>query len=412
MLPTPLKAFVRLVAFNSYQPYKDVLMSDFWKTTAGPMPSVCRPVQPGSRSGVDPACNTQPSFGEFDRQPARQIVRDASPQSTVEPGFFIVPQTMPPAQLLALLFDDPVPAALVKFSALNPSLSNPVKAGTMIVLGDPSNKQCSFQEAQLMKAAAQVNTTLDPFTADEADFLRRHHWEISSFLSEGSTTIGIGEAMFGKHLEGVRNTLANIQDLHQRNFQQHGHLQSAEFFAERKQLLTHLDNHLSPLVKKGVGLDDHPKIKTALGISSRSLVHHWSKAGGPGQIPGYATHINGVSKASKFITYGGWIGTVIGGGASYMKVRDVCAAGHAEACTKIKYTETGSFAGGVLGGVATGGALSLAAGSICIAIGIGTLGVGGIACGVVVVGVGSSVAGGLGSSLGQGIAEIIYESAK
>lgn len=177
-------------------------MNDFWKTTAGPMPHVCRPVRPGGPSEATLACHARPDPGDFDQQSTRQIARGAAPQSVAEPGFFIVPQTMPPAKLLTLLFDDPVPAVLVKFSALNPSLSNPVKAGTMIVLGDPNNKQCSYEEAQLMKAATQINTALEPLTTDEADFMKRHYGEISSFLSEGSAAIGIGEAMFGKHLEG------------------------------------------------------------------------------------------------------------------------------------------------------------------------------------------------------------------
>lgn len=44
----------------------------------------------------------------------------------------------------------------------------------------------------------------------------------------------------------------------------------------------------------------------------------------------------------------------IGGGASYMKVRDMCAAGNTEACKKVKYAEGGNF----LGTVATVGAAS------------------------------------------------------
>ena len=58
------------------------------------------------------------------------------------------------------------------------------------------------------------------------------------------------------------------------------------------------------------------RLKTAFGISSRSLVHHWDKAGAPGQIPGYATHVNATSRAAKYmqdgyigIGIGAWMGT-------------------------------------------------------------------------------------------------------
>ncbi len=171
-----------------------------------------------------------------------------------------------------------------------------------------------------------------------------------------------------------------------------------------------IDNSLGPLLRKGTGIPNHPKLKSALGISNRSLVHHWSKAGVAGGIPGYATHIEGVSKAAKFVKYGGWIGTALGGGASYMKFQDVCMAGDAEACKKVKFTETGSFAGGVLGGAAAGAALTApAVGAICIALGVPTGGLATLACGVLVVGTGSLVGGSLGGTVGEKTAEVVYE---
>lgn len=70
---------------------------------------------------------------------------------------------------------------------------------------------------------------------------------------------------------------------------------------------------------------------------------------------------------------GGWIGTAVGGGASYMKVQEVCAAGNKDACEKIKYTEGGSFIGGVAGGAMAGAALTgPAVGAICVGLGVPT----------------------------------------
>ncbi len=50
------------------------------------------------------------------------------------------------------------------------------------------------------------------------------------------------------------------------------HLHSEAFFVERKRLLELLDNQLTSFTKKSIGFPDPPKLKTALGISSRSLV--------------------------------------------------------------------------------------------------------------------------------------------
>ena len=329
-----------------------------------------------------------------------------------EPGFYIVPNTTTVDQVKLTLFTSPSAAVLEKFQSLNPNLSE-VKAGSLIVLSDPNNFRCTREESQLMEAAAQTNEALSPLTADEANFMQRHREEIQSFLALGSTAIGVGEAMYAKNLNDLNNILREIETLHQKAFLKDGHLRSPEFFSERKRLLARLDTHLTSLVRKGIGLPDHPNLKSALGISSRSLVHKWTEAGAPGQIPGYATHIQGVSRAAKVIKYGGWIGTAVGAGASYMKVQGVCSAGDEEACEKVKFTETGSFVGGVVGGAAASAAMSGATvGGLCVALGVPTAGVGTLACGIVVVGTASLAGGLIGGSVTEKLAEKLYETLK
>lgn len=217
--------------------------------------------------------------------------------------------------------------------------------------------------------------------------------------------------LFARNLANIKSALEGIEALHQKAFLKEGHLRSTEFFSERKRLLTELNNNLTALTRKSIGLPDHPNLKSALGISSRSLVHQWTKAGAPGQIPGYATHLQGVAKAAKIIKYGGWVGTAIGGGASYMKVQDVCTAGNARACEKVKYTEAASFVGVVAGGAAAGAAVSsAAAGGLCVALGVPTAGIATLACGIVVVGAASYAGGTLGSKMTETTAEKIYEA--
>ncbi|ARU86676.1 PAAR domain-containing protein [Pseudomonas sp. M30-35] len=338
------------------------------------------------------------------------LVEPVAKVQTQEPGFYIVPQSITAEGLETQLFTSPSSAVLDKFKTLNPNLGH-AKAGEMIVLSDPNNQQCTREEALLMEAAAKVNASLESLTPEEADFMARHRDEIESFLAQGSTSIGIGVAIFAKHLEGVSNSLRSIDSLHQRSFQQYGHLRAPEFFAERQRLFSQLEMQLTSLTKKGIGFPDHPDLKSALGISSRSLVHHWTKAGAPGQIPGYATHTSGVARAAKYIKMGGWIGTTVGAGASYMKVQDVCTAGNTEECERVKFTETGAFAGTVLGGVGAAAFLTGATtGTICVALGVPTGGVGTLACGLVVVGAASLMAGSIGGRVGEDTAEIVYEA--
>ena len=329
-----------------------------------------------------------------------------------EPGFYVVPRSTTADKLEAQLFTSASPAVISKFKALNPNLDQ-VKAGTMIVLSDPNNQQCTFEEALLMQAAGNVNRALEPLSSEEADFMARHYDEIAFFLSKGSLGASFGLSMFAKNLDDVKVILRDIESLHTRTFQANGHLKSAEFYAERKRLLAQLDTQLTELTKKSIGFPDHPNLKNVLGISTKSLVHRWRKAGVIGQIPGYATHIEGVSKAAKYVKYGGWIGTAVGGGASVIKVQGVCAEGDVEACEKVKFTETGSFLGGLSGGIVAGALLGgPTAGVICAALGVPTGGVGTFACGLLVVGASSMAAGQALGKGGEVMAERIYEVIK
>lgn len=329
-----------------------------------------------------------------------------------EPGFYVVPRSTTADKLQAQLFSSASPAVSAKFKTLNPNLDQ-VKAGTLIVLSDPNNHLCTFEDALLMQAAETVNKALEPLSAEEADFMARHYDEIAFLVSKGSLGASAGLAMFSKNLNEVDAVLRAIDTLHTKTFQTNGHLNSPDFYAERKRLLTQLDTQLTKLTKKSIGFPDHPNLKKVLGLSTKSLVHRWKKAGAAGQIPGYATHIDAVSKAAKYVKYGGWVGTAVGGGASALKVQRVCAEGNVEACEKVKYTEAGGFLGGVTGGVAAGVFLSgTATGVVCAALGVPTGGVGTLACGLLVVGVGSMAAG---EALGRGgeiIGEKIYEVIK
>ena len=370
---------------------------------------------PGVRSVVQPATES-PSAQAQAQARAAQTSRSSfvSPNGTgigEEPGFHIVEANIPRHVLAARLFTSPSKAVLEKFNTLNPG-PYLVKAGSIIVLSDPNNHRCTREEAVLMSAAASANQVLDTLSAEDANFMMKHREEIAAFLSYSSTSVGVGTAMYAKHLSELKKLLEDLENLHQSSFLRDGHLRSPVFFAERKRLLGLLDRHLGSLTRKGVGIESHPSLKNALGISSRSLVHHWSKAGAPGQIPGYATHLKGVATASKVIAAGGWVGIGIGAAASYNKVKAVCSAGNDETCEQVRYTETSSFVGSAATGIFAAGAVSGAATTMCVGIGAATMVVGGMICGVVVVGAASYAAGVGGEWAGGLIGDVIYKATK
>jgi hypothetical protein len=280
------------------------------------------------------------------------------------------------------------------------------------VLSDPNNTSCTYQEAHLMQAAQQVDASLDPLTPDEADFLYRHGAEIAGFIGHTSTWLGVSAVVMEKHLANLRDTLQAIERLHQETYRQHGHLKSPQFFAERQRLLAQLDAHLlnSTRLRGQTTLGDHPKLKTALGISSRSLVHHWDKAGAAGKIPGYSAHVEAVSRAAKYMKTGGYIAIGIGGVSSLLAIQQVCNSGSDAACEKIKFTEGGKFGFSTALGVAGGALASSASGSICLAIGVATGGIGGVVCVAAIVGTGAWVGTTVGGMGGEYIGGKIYEA--
>lgn len=375
-----------------------------------PRPALPNPPKKKIYRGVEPVDLHAKYWAEYPEAPAE---KPPAVKAIAEPGFYIVQQVMPRSALEAALFDKPDGATLEKFTRLNPHVTGYAKPGQLIVLSDPNNPQCTLEEALLMEAGQKVDAALKPMSDEDASFMVQYRSQIESVLSQGSTSIGVGESIFAKSLEDVKTSLTEIEALHQRSFQRDGHLRGSEFFDERARLFTKLDRQLNGLTRKGIGFPDHPSLKSALGISSKSLVHHWSLAGAPGQIPGYATHAEGVARAAKVVKYGGWVGTAVGGGASYMKVQEICAAGDDDACEKIKYTEGGSFIGGVAGGAATGAILTApVVGTICVGLGVPTGGLGTLACGVIVVATGSLAGGAVGGVTGEMAGEMIYEVKK
>ncbi|CAI8892279.1 hypothetical protein [Pseudomonas donghuensis] len=327
---------------------------------------------------------------------------------TLQPGFYIVPHSMTGAQVLALLTAQQGPQLIARLQRLNPTFASGFKAGEIFVVGDPDiTSACTREEAELMTAAAQVRESLAALSAEEANFMMRHQAEIAGLSAGASQAMGVGKDMLEKGLRQVEATLRSIEQLHQREFSRSGRLNSPDFFNARRRLYLQLDAQLkSAFLNKQMNLGSYDSLRKNLGISTRSLVHHWSRAGGAGQIPGYATHLDQVAKTAKYLKYGGYVGIGLGGTASWLTVRDACRVGETDECRKVRFTATGSFAGGLAGGAVGAYFGTQAALSVCVAFGP----LGAAVCVIVIVGTGSLIGGYGGGLFGERMGEMIYEA--
>ncbi|MGY2402239.1 hypothetical protein [Pseudomonas sp. SDO5271_S396] len=99
----------------------------------------------------------------------------------------------------------------------------------------------------------------------------------------------------------------------------------------------------------------------------------------------------------------------LGASASALRVKETCRVGAAAECKKVKFTEDGKFTGEVVG-AAMGGAAGIASAEfVCVAIGAGTVGVGGLICGLVVIGAATASASALAGDRGEKLGDKIYE---
>ena len=331
---------------------------------------------------------------------------------TLEPGFYVIPRRMSFAQVLLELAEHDATLPISRLQRLNPTFEQGFKAGEIFVIGDPDNgNACTREEGELMAAAQHARRALEVLNFAEADFMMEHQAEIAGLLSNASLSMGVGKDMLEQGLKQVSQTLTSIEQLHQREFMRHGHLNSPSFFAERRRLLGLLDGQLkTALLNKQLNLGSYERLKKSLNISTKSLVHHWSKAGGPGQIPGYATHLDKVARLSKYLEYGGYAALGLGGTSSYLKVQEVCRAGETEDCKKVRLTETGGFATGTAGAMASTLGATLVSGTICAAVTMGSAGLAAPVCGIVLVGASGMAGGVLGGELGEFLGEFIYEA--
>ncbi|MFT0519585.1 PAAR domain-containing protein [Pseudomonas faucium] len=366
----------------------------------------------GSASATAGNAQSMAHSGAAARGPAAAPSAFMSASSgSLEPGFFIVPRSMSFSGVLLelALHDSTLPISRLKW--LNPTFEQGFKAGEMFVVGDPdSANACTSEEAKLMAAAQDARYALTALDFAESDFMMQHQAQIAGLLSSASQSMGVGKDMLDQGLRQVNQTLTQIEHLHQREFMRHGHLNSREFFASRRQLLQQLDGQLkAAFLNKQLNLGNYERLKKSLNISTKSLVHHWSKAGGAGQIPGYATHLEKVAKLGKYLKQGGHAAIGLGAASSYLNVREVCQAGNTQTCRKAKFVETGTFSAGAGGAVAGSTLATLAVGTLCAGFTVGTGGLAAPLCGIVVVGAGGFAGGKVGELIGQGAGEYIYE---
>ncbi|MGU3523456.1 PAAR domain-containing protein [Enterobacteriaceae bacterium C23F] len=342
--------------------------------------------------------------GPIDSPEPEQHAQTAKKKTGTDAGFAVLPYGGTTEAWQRLLFtENPLAGAKELFATLN-GPDESYKAGSIMLLVDPE-KQDDEQIAHMKAAKARVDAALEPLTIQEANFLHKHYATIANFTSYADTGIGLAADPVGKYFESIEKVLKEIQETYKNTYITRGSLIGEQFYVQRSQLFKELESILKVnFLNKAMKFGEYTKIKNALGLSSSSITHKWNETG-ISDIEGYATHIERAAKYVKAMRYTGYLGIGFSGLHSLNEIHEACSVGREAECTRKKYTEIGSFALGTGGGVlAGGGAIPL-----CVAIGIGTAGVGGLVC-TVIAGVGLGYAGStVGSAVGDLVGEQLYD---
>ena len=291
-----------------------------------------------------------------------------------------------------------------KLDVLNVHVVNAVVLpGEIIIVGDNSTPTCMAEEAFYMNKASEVHAALMANGMQSDGFLIDNHKFITTTL--GYTSIGVGSvgAAWSKHLDGIKQTLEDIEAAHRDHLRSGISQARADFLEKRRALFGKLDNQLKAFAKYGSGLRNQGSIKNMLGISTRSYLHS-------GVIAGYAETINGVAKASRLMKSGTYLGIGLSVTAAGSSIYAACTTGRETQCRKAKYVEGGKLSGNVIGGT-FGGTVGGGAATIgCVALGFVTGGAGALACAVIGGALGGWGGGEIGGNAGEWIGDVIYEN--
>ncbi|MBO4147052.1 PAAR domain-containing protein [Enterobacter ludwigii] len=334
-----------------------------------------------------------------------QHAQVAKKKTGIDAGFTIIPYGGTTEAWQRLLFTENPPAGVKELFATLNGPDERYKAGSIMLVVDP-DKQDSEQIAHMQAAKARVDAALAPLSIQQANFLFKHKDTIEMFAAAASTASDAygysgqaTEAAKG-YFEQVEKILVEIEKTYKNQYITSGTLIGEQFFVERRRLFGQLDSVLKMFMKHRFMFNEYTDLKSALGLSSRSITHRWNETG-VSDIEGYATHIEKLAKYVKWMETAGKIGIGLSAFDTAAKITEACTVGRE--CAKTSFTSIGEFAGSLAGGALASRILQgSAASSICaVVLGAATIEAAGAGALLCTIGVSGGIAYGTDKALSQ-----------
>ncbi|WP_241618530.1 hypothetical protein [Rosenbergiella epipactidis] len=219
------------------------------------------------------------------------------------------------------------------FRKLNGPREKFIKAGNILIIANPESAYDN-EIAQLTIAQKIVQEVIETVENEgiNSDFFLDNYATLSNFFSIASQGTGIagtaGEVYFSK----INKILNQIDQLYKSTYTGNAALGGEAYYLRRGVLFSELDTLLkSSFLRQTLDLPQDKKIKSALRLSSKSIVHHWKKSGIT-EIPGYVTHLKNASKVVKLMRNIGYVGIAFSAMNSANEIHRACSVGRTNEC--------------------------------------------------------------------------------
>ncbi|MCG6202853.1 hypothetical protein, partial [Psychromonas antarctica] len=212
------------------------------------------------------------------------------------------------------------------------------------------------------------------------------------------------------HTSQVKSILKDLERSYVNSYNSTGNLNNQSFFTRRKVYFQRLDNALSRFGQPAMGgklLSGD--VRSNLGLSSKSIVHQWSKQpGNVTTIPNFAKNYETVAKMSRNLKRVGYVGIALTGVDAVANIQKACSVGDDAQCRKAKYTQTGKAGASVVGGI--GGGMFATWATCSLVFGLPSAGTSTFWCAVVAGTAGGYVGAEAGGYVGNKGGEFLYRT--
>jgi hypothetical protein len=273
--------------------------------------------------------------------------------STKNKAIHIVEKQMPVDQLIMIMYNSPSENTYKHFKMVNSHIKNgTVQVGQVVLLSPADTQECTIEEAEFLNIAKAVDLTLLKLSNSEKQLLVNRYEFFSNVASYNGLLIGVSNTAWDAHTAQVKSILKDLERTYVTSYKSSGNLHSRDFFAQRKIIFARLDVALSRFGQPSLGGKlVSGDIRSNLGLSSKSIIHQWSKQ--PSivtTIPNFHKNYAAVAEMSRNLKRVGYLGIVLTGVDAVSNIQKACTVGDDAQCSKSKYTQTGKAAGSILGG--------------------------------------------------------------